>query len=339
MSEMITDIGTDLGTATVIIYVKGKGIVLKEPSVVAYDTRSGKVLCVGQEAYTMIGRTPDRIRAVKPLDQGVISDNELCEKMLQHFLKKVYQNALLKPRVALCVPSAITDVESRAVVEAAVKAGARKVYLIEEPVAAAIGAKIDISKPSGHLVLDIGGGTADIAVLSLNGIVQKESIKLGGDKFDQAVVRYLRERYGLLIGEKMAEMVKREIGTVGREPGNEVFDVKGRNLTTGLPEKRSISAAELRPCLLEIAQQIVSAMQSVLERTPPELVGDIFTSGAVMTGGGSLLRGLDELIEEKLHIKAEVAESAEECVAIGTGCCFDFIDELSEDVIRYGSGR
>ena len=262
----------------------------------------------------------------------MISDNELCEKMLQHFLKKVYQNALLKPRVALCVPSAITDVESRAVVDAAVKAGARKVYLIEEPVAAAIGAKIDISKPAGHLVLDIGGGTADIAVLSLNGIVQKESIKLGGDKFDQAVVRYLRERYGLLIGEKMAELVKREIGT-------DSFEVKGRNLTTGLPEKRRISAAELRPCLLEIAQQIVGTMQSVLERTPPELVGDIFTSGAVMTGGGSLLRGLDELIEEKLHIKAQVAESAEECVAIGTGCCFDFIDELSEDVIRYGSNR
>ena len=331
MNEMITDIGIDLGTATVIIYVKGKGIVLKEPSVVAYDTRSGKVLCVGREAYTMIGRTPDRIRAVKPLDQGVISDNELCEKMLQHFLKKVYQNALLKPRVALCVPSAITDVESRAVVDAAVKAGARKVYLIEEPVAAAIGAKIDISKPAGHLVLDIGGGTADIAVLSLNGIVQKESIKLGGDKFDQAVVRYLRE--------KMAELVKREIGTVAREPGTDSFEVKGRNLTTGLPEKRRISAAELRPCLLEIAQQIVGTMQSVLERTPPELVGDIFTSGAVMTGGGSLLRGLDELIEEKLHIKAQVAESAEECVAIGTGCCFDFIDELSEDVIRYGSNR
>lgn len=236
-------------------------------------------------------------------------------------------------------PSAITDVESRAVVEAAVKAGAARFILLKSRWRQPIGAKIDISKPSGHLVLDIGGGTADIAVLSLNGIVQKESIKLGGDKFDQAVVRYLRERYGLLIGEKMAEMVKREIGTVGREPGNEVFDVKGRNLTTGLPEKRSISAAELRPCLLEIAQQIVSAMQSVLERTPPELVGDIFTSGAVMTGGGSLLRGLDELIEEKLHIKAEVAESAEECVAIGTGCCFDFIDELSEDVIRYGSGR
>lgn len=205
--------------------------------------------------------------------------------------------------------------------------------------AAAIGAKIDISKPAGHLVLDIGGGTADIAVLSLNGIVQKESIKLGGDKFDQAVVRYLRERYGLLIGEKMAELVKREIGTVAREPGTDSFEVKGRNLTTGLPEKRRISAAELRPCLLEIAQQIVGTMQSVLERTPPELVGDIFTSGAVMTGGGSLLRGLDELIEEKLHIKAQVAESAEECVAIGTGCCFDFIDELSEDVIRYGSNR
>ena len=333
MSEMITDIGIDLGTATVIIYVKGKGIVLKEPSVVAYDTRSGKVLCVGREAYTMIGRTPDRIRAVKPLDQGVISDNELCEKMLQHFLKKVYQNALLKPRVALCVPSAITDVESRAVVDAAVKAGARKVYLIEEPVAAAIGAKIDISKPAGHLVLDIGGGTADIAVLSLNGIVQKESIKLGGDKFDQAVVRYLRERYGLLIGEKMAELVKREIGTVAREPETDSFEVKGRNLTTGLPEKRRISAAELRPCLLEIAQQIVGTMQSVLERTPPELVGDIYTNGITMTGGGSLLHGMDKLLEKQTKIPTRIAEDPVDCVAIGTGKSFDYLDKLVDGFV------
>lgn len=339
MGEMTTDIGIDLGTATVIIYVKGKGIVLKEPSVAAYDTRSGKVTCVGREAYEMIGRTPDRIKAIRPLDQGVISDNEMCEKMLQLFLKKIYKNALLKPRVALCVPSAITDVESRAVVEVAVKAGARKVYLIEEPVAAAIGARIDIAKPAGHLILNVGGGTADIAVLSLNGIVQKQSIKLGGDKFDQAIIRYLRDHYGLLVGEKMAELAKREIGTVEKNPANDVFEVKGRNLTTGLPEKRTITAAELRPCLLEIAEQIVATMQAVLERTPPELVGDIHTTGAVMTGGGSLLRGLDELVETRLRIGAQVAEAAEECVAIGTGRCFDFIDQLPEDVIRYGSNR
>ncbi len=325
MGEMTTDIGIDLGTATVIIYVKGKGIVLKEPSVAAYDTRSGKVTCVGREAYEMIGRTPDRIKAVRPLDQGVISDNEMCEKMLQLFLKKIYKNALLKPRVALCVPSAITDVESRAVVEVAVKAGARKVYLIEEPVAAAIGARIDIAKPSGHLILNVGGGTADIAVLSL--------------KFDQAIIRYLRDHYGLLVGEKMAELAKREIGTVEKNPANDVFEVKGRNLTTGLPEKRTITAAELRPCLLEIAEQIVATMQAVLERTPPELVGDIHTTGAVMTGGGSLLRGLDELVETRLRIGAQVAEAAEECVAIGTGRCFDFIDQLPEDVIRYGTNR
>lgn len=335
MSEMITDIGIDLGTATVIIYVKGKGIVLKEPSVVAYDTKSGQVLCVGQDAYTMIGRTPDRIRAVRPLDEGVISDNELCEKMLQLFMKKVYQNNLLKPRVALCVPSVITDVESRAVVDAAVKAGARKVYLIEEPVAAAIGAKIDIARPTGQLVLDIGGGTADVAVLSLNGIVQKASIKQGGDKFDQAVVRYLRDRYSLLIGEKMAELVKREIGTVADDPGDASFQVKGRNLTTGLPEKRMVTAAEIRDCLLESANLIIDVMQSVLERTPPELVGDIYTTGVTMTGGGSLLRGLDEMIEHRLHVKARVAESAEECVAIGTGRCFDFIEDLAEDVVRF----
>ena len=339
MGEMTTDIGIDLGTATVIIYVKGKGIVLKEPSVAAYDTRSGRVLCVGREAYAMIGRTPDRIRAVRPLDEGVISDNEICEKMLQLFLKKVYKNALLKPRIALCVPAAITDVESRAVVEVAVKAGARRVYLIEEPVAAAIGARIDISKPSGHLILNIGGGTADIAVLSLNGIVQKDSIKLGGDKFDQAIIRYLRDRYGLLVGEKMAELAKKEIGTVAKDPQNDVFEVKGRNLTTGLPEKRTVTAAELQPCLLELAEQIVAAMQSVLERTPPELVGDIHTAGTVMTGGGSLLRGLDELIESRLHIEAQVAESAEECVAIGTGRYFDLIDRLPEDVLRQGANR
>lgn len=339
MSEMTTDIGIDLGTATVIIYIKGKGIVLKEPSVVAYDTRSGNVLCVGSEAYTMIGRTPDRIRAVKPLDQGVIADSELCEKMLEHFIRRVYNNNLLKPRVALCVPSSITDVESRAVVDAAVKAGARKVYLIEEPVAAALGAGIDISRAKGVMILDIGGGTADIAVLSLNGIVQKTSVKTGGDQFDQAVVRYIRDRYGLLIGEKMAEKVKRTIGSIEDRILPDSFDVKGRNLTTGLPEKRTVQSDELRECLMEMADQIITAMQEVLERTPPELVGDILTSGVVMTGGGSLLKGLDEQIEKRLGIKAVIAESTEECVAIGTGRCFEQIGELSEDAVRYSGGK
>ena len=335
-----TDIGIDLGTASILVYINGKGVVLKEPSVVAFDRDTNKIRAIGEEARLMLGRTPGNIIAVRPLRQGVISDYTVTEKMLRYFIQKATgKKTFRKPRIAVCVPSGVTEVEKRSVIEATDEAGARKTYLIEEPIAAAIGAGIDIGAPYGSMVLDIGGGTADIAVLSLNGNVQKESIKLGGDKFDQAVVRYLRERYGLLIGEKMAEMVKREIGTVGREPGNEVFDVKGRNLTTGLPEKRSISAAELRPCLLVSAHQLVRPLQWALEMCATELVGDIFTSGAVMTGGGSLLRGLDELLEEKLHIKAEVAEAAEECVAIGTGCCFDFIDELSEDVIRYGSGR
>ena len=245
MSEMITDIGIDLGTATVIVYVKGEGIVLKEPSVVAYDTRSGQVLCVGQEAYTMIGRTPDRIRAVKPLDQGVISDNDLCEKMLQHFLKKVYHNPLLKPRVALCVPSAITDVESRAVVDAAIRAGARKVYLIEEPVAAAIGAGVDIARPSGSMILDIGGGTADIAVISLGGVVESASIKVAGDKFDEAVVKYIRRKHNVLIGDRTAEDLKMTIGCVFPRPEEVTMEIKGRCLMTGLPRTFTVTSSEM----------------------------------------------------------------------------------------------
>ena len=334
MNEMITDIGIDLGTATVIIYVKGKGIVLKEPSVVAYDTRSGKVLCVGQEAYTMIGRTPDRIRAVKPLDQGVISDNELCEKMLQHFLKKVYQNALLKPRVALCVPSAITDVESRAVVDAAVKAGARKVYLIEEPVAAAIGAKIDISKPAGHLVLDIGGGTADIAVISLSGVVESASIKIAGDQLNEAVVKYMRRKHNLLVGERTAEEMKKQIGCVFPKDEEETMDVKGRCLLTGLPKVVTVSSTEMMDAFEEPVERIMEAIHSVLERTPPELVADVSTNGIIMTGGGSLVYGFDKLVTARTGIHTTVADDAISCVVLGTGKSLDSLNAMQDGTMN-----
>lgn len=339
MPENVVDIGIDLGTSTVIIYQKGKGIVLKEPSVVAVDTRSGSVISVGEEAFRMLGRTPDRIRALRPLADGVISDYELCEKMIQFFLKKTCGNGILKPRVALCVPSGITDVESRAVVDAAVSAGARKVYLIEEPVAAAIGAGINIEKPQGNMVIDIGGGTADSAVLSLSGIVQKTSIKTGGKKFDEAIVRYIRDTYGVLVGEKMAEKIKWEIGSVDPEAEEAKTVYKGRNLRTGLPSKGEVSRSELRVCLTELARQVIGSAQSVLEKTPPELVGDILVRGVIMTGGGSKLHGLDRLTSFLLKTRARLADTPEECVAVGTGRSFEYLDKLSDGFITSSTYR
>jgi rod shape-determining protein MreB len=339
MPENAVDIGIDLGTSTVIIYQKGKGIVLKEPSVVAVDTRSGAVISVGEEAFQMLGRTPDRIRALRPLADGVISDYELCEKMIQFFLKKTCGSGLLKPRVALCVPSGITDVESRAVVEAAASAGARKVYLIEEPVAAAIGAGIDIEKPQGNMVIDIGGGTADIAVLSLSGIVQKTSIKTGGEKFDEAIVRYIRDARGVLIGEKMAEKIKWEIGSVDPDAEDKTAVYKGRNLRTGLPCKGEVGRFELRDCLTELASQIIWSAQAVMEKTPPELVGDILVGGVVMTGGGCKLHGLEKLASLRLKTGARLAEAPEECVAIGTGRSFEYLDKLSDGFITSATYR
>lgn len=339
MAESAIDIGIDLGTSTVIIYQKGKGIILKEPSVVAADTRTGAVISAGDEAFQMLGRTPDRIRAIRPLADGVISDYELCEKMIQLFLKKTCGKGLLKPRVALCVPSGITDVESRAVVEAAVSAGARKVYLIEEPVAAAIGANIDIEKPQGNMIVDIGGGTADIAVLSLSGIVQKVSLKTGGKKFDEAIVRYIRDTYGVLIGEKMAEKIKIEVGSVAPDAEDKAAVYKGRNLRTGLPCKGEVSRLELRECLTELAEQIIGGAQSVMEKTPPELVGDILMSGVVLTGGGSKLHGLDELMALRLETQARLAPEPEECVAIGTGRSFEYLGKLSDGFITSATYR
>lgn len=327
------DIGIDLGTATVIVYLGNKGIVLKEPSVVAINSNTGEVLSVGEEAYRMIGRTPNYIRAIRPLEDGVISDYDSTEQMIKYFLKKVSGGAILRPRVSVCVPSGITEVESNAVVDSAVAAGARKVYLIEEPVAAAIGAGIDITRPNGVLIVDVGGGTCDIAMLSLAGIVSKTSIKVAGNKFDAAVTRHIRNTYSILIGERTAEMVKQEIGNVYEANPNVKTAIKGRNLVNGLPQKLEISQADLYAPLNELAMQIVHSIQQVLERTPPELVGDVHSNGVVLTGGGSLIKGLPELITHHLHVKATIADNPVECVAIGTGKSFNYLHELQDGFI------
>ncbi len=329
------DIGLDLGTATVIIYDPEKGIILKEPSVVAINVFTDEVLCVGEEANQMIGKTPDRIRAIMPLSDGVISDFDITREMIRIFLKKVSDKGIIKPRVAICVPSGITDVESRAVVSAAVSAGARKVYLIEEPVAAALGAGVDISKPEGNIILDIGGGTSDIAVLSFNGIVCKGSIKVAGRKMDQAIVKYVRHNFNVLIGERMAEKLKIEIGSVFFGSGEEKTMVaKGRNLMTGLPTQFTVSRSELSSPLTELAMQIIGSLRHILEITPPELSADIHKNGLVMTGGGSMLHGLDKLIERETGIKACLAENPAECVAIGTALSFNYLGKLYDGFIN-----
>lgn len=327
------DIGIDLGTATILVYIGNKGIVLKEPSVVAINTHTGKLLSVGEEAYRMIGRTPNHIRAIRPLQDGVISDYNMTEQMIKYFLKKVSGGAMLRPRVSVCVPSIITKVESNAVVDAALAAGARKVYLLEEPVAAAIGAGIDITKPNGQLIVDIGGGTCDIAMLSLSGIVSKKSIKVAGNRFDEAIIRHVRTTYNVLLGERTAEEIKQKIGNVFYADPDIKTDLKGRNLVTGLPQKLLISQRDLFVPLYELAMQIVRAIQQVLEKTPPELVGDVHSNGILLTGGGALLQGLPELISHRLRLKAIVAPHPVECVAIGTGKSFGFLGELQDGFV------
>lgn len=327
------DIGIDLGTATVLVYVGNKGIVLKEPSVVAININTSEILSVGEEAYRMIGRTPNYIRAIRPLEDGVISDYDTTEQMIKYFLKKVTNGAVLRPRVSICVPSGITEVESNAVVDAAVAAGARKVYLIEEPVAAAIGAGIDITRPNGILIVDVGGGTCDIAMLSLAGIVSKTSIKIAGNKFDEALIRNIRNVNNVLIGERTAEKIKQDIGNVYVSDPRVTTVIKGRNLVNGLPQKLEISQADIYAPLNELAMQIVHSIQQVLERTPPELVGDVYNNGVLLTGGGSLIKGLPELITSQLRIKATIADNPVECVAIGTGKSFNYIGELQDGFV------
>ena len=322
------DIGIDLGTATVIAYVKGKGIILREPSVVAVNNVTGEVLAVGHEARRMLGRTPGNIVAIRPLRDGVISDYTVTEKMLKHFIGKIGGRFLFAPRIMICIPSQVTEVEKKAVIDAASNAGARKVYLIEEPIAAAIGAGIDISKPCGNMIVDIGGGTTDIAVISLGGSVVSSSIKIAGDKFDEHIVKYIKKRHNVMIGERTAEELKQQIGCVYPKIQDMEMDVRGRDLVTGLPKTITIYSSEMMEALEEPATLIVDAVHAVLEKTPPELAADISDKGIYMTGGGCLIDGLDRLLQEKTGINVMIAEDAISCVAKGTGKALDNLDSM-----------
>lgn len=322
------DIGIDLGTANTIITIGGKGIVVNEPSVVAYDKKKQKVLAVGSEAYKMIGRTPEYIIAVKPLKDGVISDHSTTEAMVSAFIKKVSSSMMLKPRIILCVPSLITDVENRAVIEAALSAGARKVFIIKEPIAALLGAGVDISRAKGAMVVDIGGGTTDIAITSFNGIVKDTSIKIAGTKFDEAIIKYISAKYKLIIGEKTAEQTKIQLANVFDPHETVKMSVKGRNLLRGLPESVEISETDLYEALIDLVEEITAGIRSVLERTPPELVGDILANGIVLTGGGALLKGLDKYVQKKIGAPCYVADNPLECVAKGVEASFSLSEEL-----------
>ncbi|CEP68447.1 Cell shape determining protein MreB/Mrl [Moorella glycerini] len=327
------DIGIDLGTATVLVYVQGKGIVLREPSVVALNRDNGQIFAVGEEARRMLGRTPGNIIALRPLRDGVIADYDSTEKMLRYFIEKaIGRQGFFRPRVMVCIPSGVTGVEERAVRQAAQQAGARQAYVIEEPLAAALGAGLDIAEPSGSMVVDIGGGTTDIAVLSLGGIVCSNSLRVAGDKLDEAIVRYIRREHNLMIGERSAEELKINIGTA--HPSSRVeasMDVRGRDLVTGLPKTVNITSREIYTAIQEPLQQIVGAVKEVLEKTPPELAADLVNKGIVMTGGGSLLHGLDLLLSEETGLPVHVADDPVSCVALGTGKALTMLDVLKQN--------
>ena len=339
MFSFTKDIGMDLGTASVLIYIKDKGIVLNEPSVVALDKNTGKLLKVGADAQAMLGRTPGNIIAIRPLREGVISDYEVTERMIKEFLHKVMGFQLFKPRIIICVPSGITEVEERAVIDAGIQAGARRVYLIEEPVAAAIGAGIDIAKPDGHMVVDIGGGTSDIAVISLSGVVESASIKVAGDQFNESIVKYMRRKHNVLVGERTAELMKMEIGCVFPKEQETSIEIKGRCLMTGLPKVITVTSTEMLEAFEEPVERILEAVHGVLERTPPELVADISNNGIVMTGGGSLVDGFDRLIEARTGIHTVVAEDAISCVAEGTGKSLDSLNSMTDGTVNLSRRR
>lgn len=325
------DIGIDLGTANVLIHVKGKGIVLNEPSVVAIDRNTGKTLAVGEEARKMVGRTPGNIVAIRPLKDGVIADFEVTESMLKYFINKLnVKGVLSKPRILICCPTNITSVEKKAIREAAEKSGGKKVYLEEEPKVAAIGAGMDIFQPSGNMVVDIGGGTTDVAVLSMGDIVTASSIKMAGDKFDLEILNYIKRQYKLLIGERTAEEIKIQVGTVFPGARKEEIDIRGRDLVSGLPRTITVQSEEIERALREQVALIVQASKSVLERTPPELSADIIDRGIILTGGGALLNGIDQLLSEELKVPVLIAENPMECVAIGTGIMLENLDKISK---------
>ena len=335
------DIGIDLGTASVLVYVKNKGIVLSEPSVVSIDKNSGKLLKVGKEAQNMLGRTPGNIQAVRPLKDGVISQYEITFKMLQHFLKKAGAGQLIKPRVIVCVPSGITEVEERAVYDASIQAGAKRVYLIEESIAAALGAEIDISLPKGNMIIDIGGGTTDIAILSMGGIVASESVRVGGDRFDEAIIKYVKKKYNILIGERTAEEVKKKIGCVWTrdDEDEQEIEVKGRCLIEGLPKIIRINSQEVLEALEEPITAIIEAICEVLERIPPELVMDVSKNGIIITGGGAQIYGIDKLVTNVTSIPSKVADDPLHCVIKGVGKALNNINNIPEGVVNNSRSR
>ncbi|HEX5030973.1 MAG TPA: rod shape-determining protein [Candidatus Eisenbacteria bacterium] len=324
MGVFANDVAIDLGTANTLVYLRGKGIVLNEPSVVAVDRTTNKVIAVGKEAKSMLGRTPDEIHAVRPLKDGVIADFEKTEDLLREFIQKALRRRTwVRPRIIICVPSGITEVEKRAVQDSAQHAGAREVLLVPEPIAAAIGVGLPVGKPSGNMIIDIGGGTTEIAVMALNSIVNQQSIRVGGDEMDEAIVQYVKKAYNLLIGEQTAEQIKIRIGSAFRLEQEEEMEIKGRDLVAGIPKTMKISSVEVREALSEPLQQIVDALMQSLEKTPPELASDIVDRGIVMTGGGSLLRGIDMLLREATNLPITVAEDPLSCVVLGTGKILD----------------
>lgn len=327
-----SDIGIDLGTASILVYIKGQGVVLQEPSVVAIDKNTNKLLAVGEEARSMLGRTPGNIVAIRPLKDGVISDYEVTQRMLKYFIEKASGRSFMRPRIVVCVPSGVTEVEKRAVIQASTQAGGRKAYVIEEPIAAAIGAGIDITEPNGNMIIDIGGGTTDVAVISLGGIVVSKSIKVAGDTFDEAISKFIRKKYNVIIGERSAEQLKIEIGSAYPRVKEQVTEIRGRCLMTGLPKLIKVSSTEMLEALEEPVTAIAEAVHAVLENTPPELAADISDQGMVMTGGGSLLNGLNKLIQDRTGISVRIAEEPISCVAIGTGKSLENIEVLEQNM-------
>ena len=331
MLSFSKDIGVDLGTANTLIFMKGKGIIMREPSVVAVDTRTDTVRYVGHEAKEVIGRTPGSIVAVRPLKDGVIADFDITASMLQIFIKKACGNSIInRPSVIICIPSGVTEVERRAVREATVKAGARRVSIIEEPMAAAIGAGLPVAEATGSMVVDIGGGTSEVAVISLGGIVTARSVRVGGDEFDSAIIQYVKRKHNLLIGERTAESIKIAIGSAYPYEDEQPMEIKGRNLVDGLPKNIMITPSEIREALADALASVLDAIKTALERTPPELAADIIDHGITLTGGGALLRGLDQLISIETGMTVNVAENPLDCVAAGTGIVLDDIERLRE---------
>ena len=334
MSLFARDIGIDLGTANTLVHVKGKGIIIREPSVVAIDKKTGNILAVGDAAKSMIGRTPGNIVAIRPMKDGVIADFDVTQSMLKYFIKSAISKAVFsKPRVVICVPSGVTEVEKRAVEEATLHAGAKEVYLIEEPMAAAIGANLPVEEPSGSMVVDIGGGTSEVAVISLGGIVTSKSLRIAGDELDESIVHYIKKEYNLMIGERTAELIKVTIGAAYPKPKEEIMEIRGRDLITGLPKNLSITSAEITDAIKEPINAIIDSIKLTLEKTPPELASDIMDRGIMLTGGGALLSGLDKLIREETGMPVMIAEKPLDCVVMGAGKVLEEIETLKKVLI------